>query len=228
VRERGRFLRVTPYRLYSLPGAGSFAPHLILELLGLPHQTIRVVRDADGGHLEPEGYLELNPSGRIPTLVTPDGRVLSESAAICLALAEEHPAAGLVPPVDAPGRAAFLVRLAYLTNTVQVAILRARYPGRFAASELGREDVRSVAEAELVALRERCAAWYAGRLWAAGSGPRVDDLFLAMLIRWTRLLEEPWWDTPALGELFDRVMALPAATAVLEQEQFEARPPAGT
>lgn len=219
---------MTPYRLYSLPGAGSFAPHVILELLGLPHQTIRVVRDAEGGHVEPAGYLELNPSGRIPTLVTPEGRVLTESAAICLALAEEHPDADLAPRPGDPARAVFLERLVLLTNTVQVAILRARYPRRFAATEHGTEDVRRVAEEDLALLRPRCAAWYAGREWAGGTGPRVDDLFLGMLIRWTRLTESPWWDEPVLGALFDRVMALPAAVAALEQEEIAARPPAGT
>ena len=200
-----------PYRLYFLPGAGSFAPHVILETLGLPHELVRVVRDDHGVLVEPEGYLELNPSGRIPTLITPSGEVLTESAAICLTLAEDRPDVGLAPMPGDPERASFLSRIAFLTNTVQVAILRARYPQRFATTDAGREDVRSLAEAELALLRSRCADWYAGREWVAGAGPRVDDLFLAMLIRWTRLIDRPWWDEPALGALFDRVMALPAA-----------------
>jgi glutathione S-transferase len=41
-------------------------------------------------------YLELNPYGQIPT-VELDGQILIESNAICLALAERHPEANLVP-----------------------------------------------------------------------------------------------------------------------------------
>ncbi len=217
-----------PYRLFYLPGAGSFAPHVVLETLALPYELIRVVRDDRGVHVEPAGYLDLNPSGRVPTLITPSGEVLTESAAICLALAEGSPAAGLAPLPGDPDRGAFLSRLAFLTNTVQVAILRARYPQRFASTEGGKEDVRVVAEAELGGLRGRCAAWYADRDWIAGDKPRVDDLFLGMLIRWTRLTEHPWWGDPVLGALFDRVIGLPAATRALEHEGIPARPPAGT
>jgi glutathione S-transferase len=43
-----------------------------------------------------EPYLELNPYGTIPTAEV-DGQILIESTAICLALAERHPEAGLVP-----------------------------------------------------------------------------------------------------------------------------------
>lgn len=43
-----------------------------------------------------EPYLELNPYGQIPT-VELDDQILIESNAICLALAERHPEANLVP-----------------------------------------------------------------------------------------------------------------------------------
>ena len=64
--------------LYFLPGAGSFAPHVLLEETGIPHTLVRVVRDDDGRQIEPADYLHLNPSGRIPTLVWPDGTVQTE------------------------------------------------------------------------------------------------------------------------------------------------------
>jgi len=217
-----------PYRLFFLPGAGSFAPHVILELLALPHELVRVVRDSSGAHVEPEGYLELNSTGRIPTLITPQGEIVTESMAICLSLADTDPGAGLTPAVGDPGRVAFNSRVVFLTNTVQVAILRARYPQRFADSDAGREDVRRVAERDLVEIRGYCAAWYTNHDWVGGDGPQVDDLFLGMLIRWTRLTEQHWWDDQLLRGLFDRVMDLPASRRALIEEGIAARPPAGT
>ncbi len=40
------------------------------------------------------GCSSLNPLGQVPTLVLPDGRVMTESAAIILHLADQAPQAG--------------------------------------------------------------------------------------------------------------------------------------
>ncbi len=220
---------ITAARLYFLPGAGSFAPHILLEETGVPHELVRVVRVEAGNPVEPPGYLALNPSGRIPTLVWSDGVVQTESAAISLSLAERAGEDALIPGIGSPGRVEVLRRLFFLTNTVQVAILRARYPGRFAEGEEAQTAVARRAERELAELGERCADWYGtSQPYIRGELPGVDEIFLAMLIRWTRLTHAPWWDNPLLGGLFDRVMSRPAAQACLEQEGIEARPPAGT
>ena len=215
--------------LYFLPGAGSFAPHVLLEMTGVEHELVRVVRDDAGVPVEPAAYLALNPSGRIPTLIWPDGTVQTESAAISLAVAERAGRHDLAPAPDDAERPPFLSRLTFLTNTVQVAILRARYPQRFADGDDARAAVSAHAEGELAVLRARCADWYAdGRAFARGDGIGVDDVFLGMLIRWTRLTAAPWWDDPLLGGLYERFHALPAVIAAREQEGFEVRPPAGT
>lgn len=56
---------------------------------------IEEVRVELGEHRE-DPYRALNPYGQIPTAKL-DGQTLIESTAICLALAERHPEAGLVP-----------------------------------------------------------------------------------------------------------------------------------
>lgn len=215
--------------LYLLPGAGGFAPHVLLEETGTPHEIVRVARDEAGRTVEPPNYLDLNPSGRIPTLVWDDGTVQTESAAICLAIAERAGRDDLVPPIGSAARVEALSRLVFLTNTVQVAILRARYPQRFADGESGRAAVVDHAQRELVVLRDRCAAWYADdRPFARGAAMGVEDAFLGMLIRWTRLTDAPWWDEPRLGAFYDRFHAVPSVVAAREHEGFPARPPAGT
>lgn len=216
-------------RLFYLPGAGSFAPHVLLEETGVPHELVRVVRDENSVPVEPADYLHLNPSGRIPTLVWPDGTVQTESAAICLALAERAGNDALIPAIGTSARIEVLARLTFLTNTVQVAILRARYPQRFADDADGQAAVAARGTRDLAELRDRCAAWYAGGSdFIRGDQPGVDDIFLGMLIRWTRLTAAPWWDDPALGAFYDRFHAVPAVQRAREQEEFEIRPPAGT
>ena len=216
-------------RLFFLPGAGSFAPHVLLEETGVPHELVRVVRDEHSVPIEPADYLHLNPSGRVPTLVWADGMVQTESAAICLVLAEAAGRDSLVPAIGTSARREVLSRLTFLTNTVQIAILRARYPQRFADDETGQASVAARGNRDLMELRDRCADWYAdGTPFLRGEEPGVDDLFLGMLIRWTRLTDAPWWDDAALGAFYERFHALPAVQRAREQEAFEIRPPAGT
>ena len=216
-------------RLFFLPGAGSFAPHVLLEETGVPHELVRVVRDEHSVPIEPADYLHLNPSGRVPTLVWADGMVQTESAAICLALAEAAGRDSLIPAIGTSTRREVLSRLTFLTNTVQIAILRARYPQRFADDETGQASVAARGNRDLMELRDRCADWYTdGAPFLRGEEPGVDDLFLGMLIRWTRLTDAPWWDDAALGAFYERFHALPAVQRAREQEAFEIRPPAGT
>jgi glutathione S-transferase len=216
-------------QLFFLPGAGSFAPHVMLEEAGIAHELQRVVRDEHGVPTEPAGYLALNPAGRIPTIVWANGTVQTESAAICLTAAEAAKRDSLIPPVGEAERAEVLARLVFLTNTVQVAVLRARYAARFVDGAEAQAAVSSHANHELKGLAESVATWYSDdQAFIRGAKPGVDDVFLGMLIRWTRLTDNPWWDVPALGAFYDRFHALPSVTHAREREgDFAPRPPAG-
>ena len=75
------------YSLYSMQSSGnSYKPRLLLHLLGLPFRLVDVA-GGTGATKTPE-FLALNPNGRVPLLVLPDGRRLSESNAMLLYLAE--------------------------------------------------------------------------------------------------------------------------------------------
>ena len=63
----------------------------MLEETGVPYDTVLVDwKD------KPAALLEVNPLGKVPTIVH-DGAVVSEAAAICAYLAEAFPDAGLAP-----------------------------------------------------------------------------------------------------------------------------------
>jgi glutathione S-transferase len=75
------------YTLYSMQTSGNcYKPRLLLHHLGLPFRLIDV--DPGKGQTRSAEYLALNPNGRVPLLVLPDGRKLSESNAMLLYLAE--------------------------------------------------------------------------------------------------------------------------------------------
>jgi glutathione S-transferase len=75
------------YTLYSMQDSGNcYKPRLLLHLLGLPFRLIET-DSRDGTTRKPE-FLALNPIGRVPLLVLPDGRKLAESNAMLVYLAE--------------------------------------------------------------------------------------------------------------------------------------------
>ncbi len=87
------------YVLYYSPGAASMAVHWMLIELAVSFEA-RLV-DIEAGVQHSQGYLRLNPAGRVPTLVI-DGAPYGEFTALLMLLAERHPEALLAPAPGAP------------------------------------------------------------------------------------------------------------------------------
>lgn len=107
-------------QLHYFPGNASMTPHLLLEELGVPFALVYVDRTR-GAHKTP-AYLKLNPNGLIPVLVDGD-LALYETAAILPHLADTHAEAGLAPAPGSAERTQFYKRLAWMTNTLQAALI---------------------------------------------------------------------------------------------------------
>lgn len=76
-----------PHVLYSMQESGNcYKVRLLLHLLDLPFRLVDT--DPRTGATRSAAFLALNPNGRTPLLVLPDGRLLSESNAMLLHLAE--------------------------------------------------------------------------------------------------------------------------------------------
>lgn len=75
------------YRLYEMGASGNcYKARLLLTQLGLSWQRIPV--DILKGESRSREFLALNPNGRVPLLLLPDGRPLAESNAMLCHLAE--------------------------------------------------------------------------------------------------------------------------------------------
>lgn len=73
--------------LYSMPNSGNcYKPRLLMAKLGIPFKLVEV-SGARGDTRKPE-YLAKNPNGMAPLLELDDGRLLAESNAMLLYLAE--------------------------------------------------------------------------------------------------------------------------------------------
>ncbi len=100
------------YRLYGRPGWGSVIAEAQLAWYGLPFEFDEVGDLFESGEARMR-LAKVNPLAQIPTLVLPDGGVMTESAAITLHLADIMGAGiakadRLVPDAGDPSRPQFL------------------------------------------------------------------------------------------------------------------------
>src|SRR3954452_15254015 len=91
-------------QLYSLPTPNGVKVSIMLEEIGLPYEPHLVDFDKDDQHSAE--FLALNPNGKIPAIIDPDGPggkplALFESGAILLYLAEKT---GQLLPADPAAR----------------------------------------------------------------------------------------------------------------------------
>jgi glutathione S-transferase len=204
------------YRLYYAPGAANMAPHAALEEIGASYELVLV--DIDHGGQHDPGYLKLNPNARVPTLVDGD-LVMYESAAILMHLCERHPAAMLMPAPGEPDRARFLQWLVFLTNTVQQAFIEWWHPDHYLPDAAMQRALMESAERRL----DRMWAQLDGALGPYLLGRRFSaiDLYLYMLIRWSRQMAKPGWEHPNVGRLVRLVGDRPAVQRMLRGEGLE-------
>jgi glutathione S-transferase len=208
-------------QLHYFPGNASMTPHMLLEELGVPY-TLQYVDRSVQAHKSAE-YLKLNPNGLIPVLVDGD-LVLYETAAICLHLVDTHPKAGLAPAVGTPERAHFYKWIAWLTNTMQAALIIYFYPERWADDAAAIAQVKAHAETAVGRMLDQLDAQLAGHggAWLLGAAFSAADPYALMLCRWTRGFKRPARSLPHLGPYLSRVLERPAVQRVFEQEALTA------
>src|SRR6185312_1922801 len=107
---------IKPYTVYGAPGSGSVPIEAALTLIGVPYEVV-------GDHIvRPVAFNPaanaLNPLNQVPVLVLPTGEVMTESAAMLIYLADQHPHAQLAPAPNERGRADFLRWMAYVSTAI--------------------------------------------------------------------------------------------------------------
>ena len=208
------------YQLYWSPGAASMAPHAALQEIGTKFDLVKI--DLDQGAQHSPDYLRLNPHERVPTLVYDDHHVMYESAAICMFLAERHPAALLAPRIGSTQRAAFLQWMAYLTNTVQEALIEWWYPDYYVKGEEALAKFKANVEERIEQMWEHLDSRIAAHgPYLCGADPFICDTYLAMLTRWSRMMPRPAMSHPNLRQMVAAVIARPAYAKMLAAEGIE-------
>ena len=215
-------------QLHYFPGNASLIAHIVLEEIGEPFE-LRYVDREQSAHKSAE-YLALNPNGLIPVLVE-DSRSadaapldLYETAAICLHLADTHPAAALLPAIGTRERAHAYKWLAWCANTVHATIGHYFYPERWAIDAAGAAVVKTLAETKVGAMLDQVGAELArhGGPWFLGDRFSVVDAYAFVLCRWTRGFTRPARSLPHVKPWLDRMLARPAVQRAFATEKLTA------
>jgi GST-like protein len=199
------------WTLYGSLGSGSAAVELALAQAGQRFEVVRASSwEDDSAQAE---LARINPLGQIPTLRSPEGEVLTESAAILAELGLRFPASGLLPAEPA-ARARSLRGLVYIAANCYAAIGLIDHPARWLSGggEPTAEALRSGARARLHALWSLFADQFhrPDHPWLAGAHPGALDLLAAVVSRWSGARAHLKAARPALAALLDRVDTLPA------------------
>ena len=193
------------YKLYTRPGSGGFVVEAALALANAPFQQIDVPKT----DLPDPGFLEISPLNQVPVLTLPDGSSMTESAAICILLAERHPDAGLAPTPDAPARADFLRWMAFMSSVLYPAVLRLYYAYRYTADPDGTKAVKQAAIAEMDRGFAVLDTALKGRDWLVGEAMSLADIYLVMLIAWHPDIDSARTAWPNIERLWARLRAHP-------------------
>jgi maleylpyruvate isomerase len=201
----------------------SFRVRVALNLKGIDF-TQKTYRLREGYQRKTE-YLDLNPQGLVPSLVTPDGVVLTQSLAIMEWLDETFPEPALLP-ADANGRA----RVRALAQAVALDIhplnnLRVLFHLRdnFAADEKSQAEwFRHWASSTLGAMEQNLASSTSTGKFCHGDNVSLADICLVgQSVNNKRFeVDESQW--PTISRIVTSCMELPAFQAAMPAKQPDA------
>ena len=181
-------------------------------------------------HLRKQGqrasdYLELNPQGLVPVLVTDDGAVLTQSLAIIEYLDETHPQPPLLP-ADPVGRAR--VRSLALAVACDIHPLNNLRVLLYLKKTLGVADEQKDGwykywiDVGLEAIELRVSREAATGRFCHGDAPTLADIFLVPQLANARRMAIDMTPYPTLTGIESACLALPAFAAAAPEKQPDA------
>jgi GST-like protein len=202
------------YTVYSVPGWGSAIAEAMLALCGAP-MRLEDVTGFDRGGSARERLLRVNPLGQVPTLILPDGAVMTESAAMALLLAERHPQAALAPAPGTALRPGFLRRLIWIAANVYPTFTYGDYPERWVSRD--GQSLRSATDAYRERLWREFESDVREGEWALGPGFSALDVYISVMTHWRPGREWFAAHCPRLRAIAGRAEAHPLLTRVLRR-----------
>ena len=197
-------------KLYYWPGACSLSPHIVSREAGIDLQLAQLDRaerkTADGTVLS-----NVNPKNQVPVLELDDGQKLTEGPVIVQYLADQKPAAGLVPPPGTMERYRVQEWLNFVTSELHktfTPLFRPTTPDDFKAT------LRDLLGQRFDWIDKQLA----GKQYLMGDKFTVADAHLFTVLRWSPRVGIDLGKWKNITAYLDRVEARPKVQEAMKAE----------
>ncbi len=205
-------------KLYGFPNTRSVRALWALEEAGATYNYVHV--DLLKGEARKTPFLEINPGGKLPALVDGD-LILTESAAICIYIADKFPAAQLAPAHRIEERAKFHQWCFFAMSELEQPLWTLS-KHTFALPEKYRVPaIMDTTRWEFARAENILAVGLGQREYIVGDSFTVADILLANTLNWARLRSVEITH-PSLNAYADRLLARPALQRALARERAAA------
>ena len=207
------------YTLFARPGWGSAIVELQLAWYALPY-TVEDVANPFTSEAARARLASMNAITQLPTLILPDGQVMTESAAITLHLADladaHSPARSLVPSAGDPTRPFFLRWLIFTVANIYPTFTYADLPARFVDDPTAQAAFKAKVDAYAQRLWHMLEA-AAATPWFTGPHFTAMDLYLGVMTKWRP--NRPWFaaNCPRLHSIAEAAEAVEELQAVWQR-----------
>ena len=193
--------------LYHFAGATSFATNIVLSWTG---QSANVRKPAETAKELSESYAaQINPAGLVPSLVLPDGNILTENIAVLNYVAKKAGRQDLTGGDDLWEQSQVLKWSSFLSSEVHSSFWLVFFTNRFTTSD-DPAALAQVKEAGLKRIHEKISIlenhMKAPRQWLVGNNKTIADAHLYVFVRWmARNFSSMMEDFPNLKRFGERM-----------------------
>ncbi|CAN7598998.1 glutathione S-transferase family protein [Neorhizobium sp. LjRoot104] len=213
---------MTPILFYGVPEGCSFGSIVALEWTGAPYRLCRVEMPAV---VSSDAYKPVNPIGETPSLMLPDGRVMSESLAILSHIAARTVGKGWGFDPKSEKFDRLNQMLAFLNTGFFNAFSPLWYAVEHELDPQAKEALRAYGIAKMEKAHAQLEKLLGGRDWLLGDEKSFADAYFAGIARWNdfhQVVDRRQY--PALNALYERMQQDPAvrfAWAIEHQEEAQ-------
>lgn len=196
-------------KLYYSPGACSLAPHIALREAGLTFEIEKVDLAAKKTERGAD-YWSINPKGYVPALQLDNGGTLTEVSAILQYVADQKPAANLLPAVGSAERYRAVEWIGFITTELHKGFSPLWKPTT--------PDAYKAIVLETLAKRLQFVESQLGAQYLTGAAFTVADAYLFTVVSWAKPLKVDLTPYAKLRALLERIAARPAVKAAMVAE----------
>jgi len=197
-------------KLYFAPGACSLSPHIVLREAGLNFE-LEQVNNQEKKTESGQDFWAVNPKGQVPVLELDNGEKLTEGPIVVQYLADQKPAAGLLPAAGSMDRYRVQEWLNFITSELHKSfgpIFRPTTP----------EEFKKISKENLGKRFDYLDKHLASRHYLMGDKFTVADAYLFTVLRWTARIQMDLAKWPNLKAYIDRVAARPKVQEAMKAE----------